>query len=284
MYDYTSIVPDADLPYKFIESGDNPNVLNAFTRNGECVGTVTRSDGTFEVSDDKLFEPYKLWQTRPERAIGRIVPIGGQTMEELMDSYEELLVGAYICNRPYEEVRAKGTNGFCKMLDWLRTTDFYTSPASTRYHESHPGGLLVHSLKVYNMAMQLLDTPQFAGVNPASVTMATLTHDWCKIGLYESYTRNVKNEATGQWEKVPAFKRNQKGIPLGHGATSMYLASNFFHLSPEEACAIRWHQGHWNVCDSEVNEFQLANEKYPMVHLLQFADQLSITNYAIKED
>lgn len=45
------------------------------------------------------------------------------------------------------------------------------------------------------------------------------------------------------------------------------------------ALAIRWHMGRWNVVDSEVNDLQTANENYPMVHMIQFADQLSIVNY-----
>lgn len=213
-----------------------------------------------------------------EDLVGTQVAIAGNNMEELIESYEKLLIGAYLLNKPEELIKNDGSNGYCKMLDWLRNTDFYTAPASTIYHESYPGGLLVHSLRVYNIAMSLMITPAFEYVGSAA--LAALVHDWCKIGLYESFYRNVKNEETGQWEKKPGYKRNQKGIPLGHGVTSMFLAQKFFRLSAEEALAIRWHQGRWNVCDAEVNEFQLANEKYPMVHLIQFADQLSVTEYA----
>lgn len=175
-----------------------------------------------------------------------------------------------------------------KLFDWLRTTDMYTAPASTQYHEAYTGGLMIHSLKVYNEAMDLKDLPKFKKVTDAdpdrekhmvSVAIVSLVHDWCKIGLYEKYTRNVKNEQTGQWEKVEAFRRNQKGIPLGHGVSSMFLASKFFNLSQDEALAIRWHQGRWNVPREEMNELQLANEYFPLVHLIQFADQLAIVNY-----
>ena len=216
--------------------------------------------------------------------VGAHVDIAGKNMEELVESYEKLLIGVYLLNKPDEAIRNDGSNGYCKMLDWLRTTDFYTCPASTRYHEAYPSGLLVHSLRVYNIAVSLTATPEFANTDLKSAPLAALVHDWCKIGLYEVYHRNVKDEKTGQWTKQAAYKYNQKGIPLGHGATSMFLAQKFFHLSAEEALAIRWHQGRWNVCDAEVNEFQLANEKYPLVHLLQFADQLSITDYCTALD
>ena len=32
-----------------------------------------------------------------------------------------------------------------------------------------------------------------------------LLHDLCKANYYKKGTRNVKNDATGQWEKVPSY-------------------------------------------------------------------------------
>ena len=66
---------------------------------------------------------------------------------------------------------------------------------------------------------------------------------------------------------------------LGHGVSSMFLASRFFKLSVEEAAAIRWHMGDYNVADNEMNDLHQANETYPMVQLLQFADRLSRVKY-----
>lgn len=214
-------------------------------------------------------------ENRPEAKVGLLVSITGKSIDELMTVYEELLIGAFLLNRG----SSTSLHGVETMIDWLRSTDFYRAPASTIYHESFVGGLLVHSLKVYNEAIRLTGSERFKDVSKASITLVALTHDWCKIDTYQPYQKNVKNEVTGQWEKEVAFKREYRGITLGHGTTSMFLASKFFRLSPEEALAIRWHQGRWNVCDAEVNEFQRANEIYPLVHLIQFADQLAITDY-----
>ena len=38
-----------------------------------------------------------------------------------------------------------------KLLAWMETTDFFTAPASTRFHAAYEGGLLDHSLNVYNV-------------------------------------------------------------------------------------------------------------------------------------
>ena len=39
--------------------------------------------------------------------------------------------------------------GADKLLAWIESSDFFTAPASTRFHLSSPGGLLEHSLHVF---------------------------------------------------------------------------------------------------------------------------------------
>ena len=37
-----------------------------------------------------------------------------------------------------------------KLIEWLeKETDFFSAPASTKYHLNYEGGLLVHSLNVF---------------------------------------------------------------------------------------------------------------------------------------
>lgn len=45
---------------------------------------------------------------------------------------------------------AKGITrpGIDQMMAWLETTDFYTAPASTRFHGAEEGGLCAHSITV----------------------------------------------------------------------------------------------------------------------------------------
>ena len=136
---------------------------------------------------------------------------------------------------------------------------------------------MLHSLKVYQRMLSLRSV--FPSVSMLSLTIVALTHDWCKMGLYEQYMKNVKDETTGVWHQEPAYKKVSHNIPLGHGTTSMFLASKFFRLTLEESLAIRWHMGEYNVADNEVNELQKANATYPMVYLIQFADRLSCVEY-----
>ena len=49
-------------------------------------------------------------------------------------------------------------DGIDNLMDWLENdTDFFTSPASTRYHGSYEGGLVEHSLNVFNQLIFELD-------------------------------------------------------------------------------------------------------------------------------
>ena len=191
----------------------------------------------------------------------------------LKDAYVQLL-NEYIAqiNKPLEVA--------ARITSWLDSTDFYSAPASTIYHESFTGGLLVHTLHVYDRTLELLNLPSFASVDRNSAIICALVHDWCKIDLYESYTRNVKDPVTKKWNEEMAFKTNRRGIPLGHGAASMFLISRFIPLKPQEALAIRWHMGEYMVTNQEMSELQQSNESNPLGYLLQFADRLAVTKYA----
>lgn len=207
--------------------------------------------------------------------------------------YETLLAGCALlrAQKYAEETGRAYDEGKCiikiaDVLRWLGDTNFYTAPGSTVYHDSYAGGLCDHSIRVATHAVKLYYSDVMPAVRRdctlADVVLTALIHDWCKIDLYEPYMKNVKNDLTGQWEQVEAFKKREDFVaPFGHGASSLYLTMKFFKLSQEEALAIRWHMGEYNVANNEMNELHYANENYPLVFLLQFADRLSITNYQV---
>lgn len=272
MFDLNYIVTEDELQMDFIADDDSSyTAIDNLTK--LPVGLITIHGYTFSASSDKVFTQYKLWLTRPERSVGKKVDIDLLDLDAMQEVYEELLVGAYILTAQLPVSAAKPR--CAAILKWLRSTDFFSAPASSTYHEAFVGGLLIHSLRMYNAMLDLHQIPEFANVPIAEATIGALVHDWCKIGMYEPYLKNVKNEQTGQWEKVSAYRKNPKGITLGHGATSMYLACRCFTLSPELAAAIRWHMGEYNIAPNEMDELHKANAVYPMCYLLQFADRLS---------
>lgn len=142
--------------------------------------------------------------------------------------------------------------GIDDLLDWVTNTDFFTAPASSRYHGAYKGGLVDHSLNVYKRLQELrgffaedMEIP----VDPESVAIVGLFHDLCKIGCYKVSTRNAKNETTGQWEKVPFYKFEEDFPFGGHGSKSVYLVQHFMRLEPWEAAAINSHMGPWDRHD-----------------------------------
>ena len=156
--------------------------------------------------------------------------------------------------------------GADRLLNWLETTDFFTAPASTRFHGACEYGLVMHSINVYHAMMQHFFTE---GENAESYAICGLLHDLCKANFYKVSTRNVKNDATGQWEKVPTYTFDDP-LPYGHGEKSVYIANGYIRLTREEAMAIRWHMGFSGPEDSRT--VGQAFQKYPLAFALATAD------------
>ena len=136
-----------------------------------------------------------------------------------------------------EYVKRQGSQEF---LDWLLKTDFFTAPASTKYHGACEGGLLLHSLNVYKTLRERYF--EEGKDSEESFAICALLHDLCKAQFYKVSTRNVKNDVTGQWEKVPYYTV-EDAFPYGHGEKSVFLIERFMRLKTSEAMAIRWHMG-----------------------------------------
>ena len=165
--------------------------------------------------------------------------------------------------------------GSAALLDYLQNkSDFFTAPASAKFHGAYPGGLCDHSVNVYHCLTDYLARPRVQELygleyDPESVAIVSLLHDLCKIGCYRAGTRNVKNETTGQWEKVPTFFFEDK-LPYGHGEKSVYIISGFMRLSREEAMAIRWHMGFSGTEDPRT--VGQALQQFPLAFALATAD------------
>jgi len=163
--------------------------------------------------------------------------------------------------------------GADKLLDYLLNgCDFFTAPASTRFHGSYPGGLAEHSLNVYDCLVDYLARPRVRDVfglsySDESIAIAALLHDLCKTNFYVESTRNVKEN--GVWKTVPYYTIEDQ-LPYGHGEKSVYIASGFMRLSRDEAFAIRYHMGFSGSEDN--NSVGAAFEKFPLAMALATAD------------
>lgn len=175
-------------------------------------------------------------------------------------------------------------NGIKKLLSYLDKSDFYIAPASTKFHLSCPGGLLQHSLNVYDCLCRKAEEPfwkeALGNIPMATLIIVALLHDLCKISFYESYTKNVKvykedgskSDAKGRfdWEPQKAYTVNDRN-PYGHGEKSVMMAETFIELSMMEKYAIRWHMG-FSEPKENYSCVGAAMEMYPLVLAIYEAD------------
>ena len=159
-------------------------------------------------------------------------------------------------------LRSTNREGIEDLIDFLNRTDFFEAPASTKFHGCFKGGLLEHSMKVYEiLKTKTEDSP--------SVKIIALLHDVCKANFYKVDYRNAKNEL-GVWEKVPYYTVDDT-IPYGHGEKSVMMISEFIKLTPEERYAIRWHMG-FTEPKELYGTIGIAYKKYPIALLTHEAD------------
>ena len=150
--------------------------------------------------------------------------------------------------------------------------DFFRAPASTRFHGSYEGGLVEHSLNVYDCLCDYMSRKRVKDVygieySAESIAIAALLHDLCKINFYVESTRNVKEN--GVWKSVPYYTIDDR-LPYGHGEKSVYIASGYMRLTRDEAFAIRYHMGFTGPED--VNSVSSAYEMFPLAFALNVAD------------
>lgn len=213
------------------------------------------------------------------------------SVEENMGVYNHLLYSSLMSRAisrgmpQTDSDRAGIENLYNYIVSYLSSTDFYTTPASSKYHDVFPGGLVYHSLQVYNQILDLQKIYKFRDVDISSAVFVSLAHDWCKVGMYEKYSKNVKNPTTGEWESVIAYRvKDDNTGRLGHGPQSVVMAmrlcnTKYSALTNDELAAIRWHSATYDVTSYDIYALNDCNKNIPLVHMLQFADQLAITNY-----
>ena len=186
-------------------------------------------------------------------------------------------------------------DGMDKLMEYIRKSDFYYAPASTRYHSCHEGGLLEHSLNVADCLLEKLNSPTWANilneVGRESIILCALLHDICKTNYYTVELKDKKvyrdtgkkSDANGRfdWETVPGYTVEDK-VPYGHGEKSVMMIEEFMKLKPVERYAIRWHMG-FSEPKENWNTLGAAIQKYPLILAIHEAD-LEATYLLEKEE
>lgn len=160
-------------------------------------------------------------------------------------------------------------DGIEDLLSVLTKGDFYTAPASTKYHDNVNGGLVHHSVKVYHALKKLLADNGINQYTEENIAIVSLFHDLCKMGFYTVSTRNVKG-SDGKWTQEPYYSVEDK-FPVGHGEKSLIMLLSLMKLSTSEILAIRWHMGGFNSAEN-YSSISKAYEECPLALYLHMAD------------
>jgi len=168
-------------------------------------------------------------------------------------------------------------DGAKHLREYLLKSDFFVAPASTRYHCAFEGGLCEHSINTYKRLLYFVQKEYGENwenhFSHETVAICGLLHDLCKIDFYKVDYRNVKEN--GEWVKRPYYARDEV-LPFGHGEKSVYIANSFIRLTREEAMAINWHMGGFDMRvrggDGSISE---AYCKFPLAVFLHISDLTS---------
>lgn len=171
-----------------------------------------------------------------------------------------------------------GRDGVDKVIDFVKRTDFYYAPASSKYHSNYQGGLLDHSLIVYSLANKYKavivgEKPDLAGkIKDESIIISSLLHDICKACFYVQ-TEKWKKDSSSNWIQYPGYEVNDT-FPIGHGEKSVIMLQNIgLTLYPDEMLAIRYHMGMYDDANCSLKQAQFtAVQMTPLVPIIQMAD------------
>jgi len=166
-----------------------------------------------------------------------------------------------------ELLRSTGREGIDKVMQFLATSDFFTAPASTKYHSNCEGGLAEHSMNVYQLFCHKNKVFK-QGLQEDTLIICGLLHDICKANFYKKGSRNIKEN--GQWVAKEIWEVEDQ-MPLGHGEKSCLILMEYIKLTDFEKYAIRWHMGVPEEYETR-QAYSKATELHPNIVLLSTSD------------
>ena len=166
-----------------------------------------------------------------------------------------------------ELLKSTGRKGIPALIECMEHHKFFESPASTKFHGTHEGGLSEHSIGVLE-EFDYFNKEYNLGLSKETVIICSLLHDFCKAGAY------IKNSNGYSYNK---------DHPKGHAALSIKIIKALIELSEQEELIIRYHMGMYgtNEFSDYINEYSLKEltevyNKNPICKLFYFADEITV--------
>ena len=155
------------------------------------------------------------------------------------------------------------------LVKYLDTYDYFNKPASSQYFRPYAGGLCQYALDLYYELAQLVNAYCPGKYTEEDVIKVALFKDIYKAELFEAYTKNVKNDVTGQWETTLAYKYKEDRAVYGDLPFSSFMtARKFVDFTEEQIEAIM----HSTAAGSYGGDIHEILRKYQLVALTRMAD------------
>lgn len=124
--------------------------------------------------------------------------------------------------------------GMKELVSYLDKKDFWNCPASSKFHGNYDGGLVDHTMNVYNLFWKHLEVFNI-NFPKSSQVICSFLHDLCKMGAYVS-----KEYPSGINGKNYVWNNNHK---QGHALLSLERIEKFITMTNEEKEVIKFHMG-----------------------------------------
>lgn len=161
-----------------------------------------------------------------------------------------------------------------KITVYLDKVKYFEKPATTQYAYAYAGGLCEQALKLSHELGILCEAYYPGRYTEEDILNVALFKELYRAEMYELYSKNVKNEVTGQWETILAYRTAEQRSVYGDlGFSSYMIAKEYTSFTTEQIEAIVHSTGLNNY---SVDIHQVL-KTYPLVILTRMADM--IVNY-----
>lgn len=175
----------------------------------------------------------------------------------------------YLNQCKFLELLGKLNIDLTEITKYLDKHDYFKKPASAQYFRPYAGGLCQYALDLYYELAQLVNAYCPGKYTEEDVIKVALFKDIYKAELFEAYSKNVKNDATGQWDSVIAYRYKEDRAVYGDLAFSSFMtARKFVDFTEEQIEAIM----HSTTSGSYGGDIHEILRKYQLVALTRMAD------------
>jgi hypothetical protein len=171
----------------------------------------------------------------------------------------------------YEKVVAHiASPNVAKLDEFLKSTDFFSAPASHAYHHSYEGGLLEHCLEVFKYLGDINKIYPEIELTDETRFILAFGHDLSKTNYYEKQVQNKKIH--GEWRSVETYGVTDK-LKLPHEEGSIHLLKKLFPIDIQIERAILYHHGAFN--EQYLKRFSNSCAEDDYTFILHTADMVS---------